>query len=75
MATYENFTINLINSIINHNNMRKNLSQICFGVFFIGFSLLFSPSRVQAMQSSEAQAVVSQAVVSQAILERPTREH
>jgi len=59
---------NLPTGIRNNNYLRKRLSQICFGFVFIGFSLLFSPSRVRAMQSSEA-------AVSQAILEKPTREH
>ena len=56
--------------LIKNKKLREKLSQACFGFFFLAFSLLFSPSRVRAMQSSEAQAVVSQA-----ILERPTREH
>ena len=63
----KNFPIGLIKLITTNNKLRKNLSQICFGFFFVGFSLLFSPSRVRAMQST-------QAVVSQAILERPTDE-
>jgi len=66
----DTFPTGLINSIIQNKKLRKRFSQVCFGSVFVAFNLLFSPSRVRAMQSSEAQAVVSQA-----ILERPTREH
>lgn len=71
----ETFPRGLIKPIIKNKKLRKRFFQACFGSVFVAFNLLFSPSRVRAMQSSEAQAVVSQAVVSQAILERPTREH
>ena len=66
----ETFPRGLIKPIIKNKKLRKRFFQACFGSVFVAFNLLFSPSRVRAMQSSEAQAVVSQA-----ILERPTREY